>query len=235
MKAIYASKLYKTSTRKNKIHAAIQNPVNAELVSQLAKYLDEEYQTPEYLDGTQREAGQSEASMPSELDPGAGDDFSPSDNLVHVPSGGGGGLPPAPENPDMDPFSDAGEGGEDLGDDSGSEPESAADELPDEPIEESTKVMGCTNIDSSAIKGALNAQHDTAGVNRILTKENELWVYYNDDINLNNVMTQVIEYLNASGYTYLEFNRLARSDNAIVFQIIESQPIKSVEELDEQK
>ena len=73
MKAIYASKLYKTSTRKNKIHAAIQNPVNAELVSQLAKYLDEEYQSPEYL-GQGEESAPTQNSLPDELDPGAGDD-----------------------------------------------------------------------------------------------------------------------------------------------------------------
>lgn len=234
MKAIYASKLYKTSTRKDKIHAAIANPVNADLVSQLAKYLDEEYQTPEYLGGDpEADSSESSSSIPSELDPGAGDDFSPSDNLVHVPSSGGG-LPPFPDNPDTDPFSDN-EGGEDLDTEMPSddeEPESASDEIP---VEESTDIMACTNIDFHAIKGALNSQQDTAGVNRLITKENELWIYYNDDINLNNVMTQVIEYLNASGYTYLEFNRLARSDNAIVFQIATPQPVKPIEVVDEQK
>lgn len=232
MKAIYASKLYKTSTRKDKIHAAMESPVNAELVSQLAKYLDEDYQTPEYLGADSPDAHEAEAKMPEDLDPGASGDFSPSDNLVHVPSGGGGNLPPMPEDLDAEPFSDdegsdtIDEGGEDLG----------GDDLGDEDVvEESTRIMSCTDIDSAAIKGLLNSKQDTAGVNRLQSKESELWIYYNDDINLNNVMTQVIETLNAASYTYLEFNRLARSDNAIVFQFIEPQEMKSIEVEDESK
>ena len=43
--------------------------------------------------------------------------------------------------------------------------------------------------------------------------------YYDDKINLNNVMGPVLELLNAASYTYLQFNRLARTDNAIVFQV----------------
>jgi len=35
------------------------------------------------------------------------------------------------------------------------------------------------------------------------------------------VMIDVVDYLNASGQTNLEFNRLARSDNAMVFIINE--------------
>ena len=40
-------------------------------------------------------------------------------------------------------------------------------------------------------------------------------------MNLNNVMGSVIELVSALGYANLEFNRLARSDNAIVFQIVD--------------
>ena len=39
---IYSSKLYITSNRKDKIHAAINNPQNAELVQQLSEYLDDD-------------------------------------------------------------------------------------------------------------------------------------------------------------------------------------------------
>ena len=49
LQSIYASKLYKTSTRKSRIKAAVESPVNVELVAQLAKSLDEEYKTDEYL------------------------------------------------------------------------------------------------------------------------------------------------------------------------------------------
>ena len=106
------------------------------------------------------------------------------------------------------------------------ESDDSTDVQEDEPVEQSKKVTASKNIVndlSSAveqIKGTLNAQIETSGVNRILVKDKqELWVYYNDDINLNNVMGPVIELLNAAGFTYLAFNRLARSDNAIVFEI----------------
>ena len=41
LQRIYSSKLYVTSARKDKIHAAIQDPINMELVQQLSEYLDE--------------------------------------------------------------------------------------------------------------------------------------------------------------------------------------------------
>ena len=47
-------------------------------------------------------------------------------------------------------------------------------------------------------------------------------------------MIDVIEVLNAAGYTYLKFNRLARSNNAIVFDIsLTVDPIKSEKEIEE--
>ena len=42
LQRIYSSKLYVTSTRKDRIHAAIQDPINVELVQQLEDYLDDE-------------------------------------------------------------------------------------------------------------------------------------------------------------------------------------------------
>jgi hypothetical protein len=72
---------------------------------------------------------------------------------------------------------------------------------------------------ANEIKGFLNSKQDTTGVNRVQIKNDELWIYYNDDINLNNVMTNVINTLNAANYKYFEFNRLARTDNAMVFTV----------------
>ena len=45
MKAIFASKLYKASSRKDRIQAALNSLGNSELVQQLASSLDEEYKT----------------------------------------------------------------------------------------------------------------------------------------------------------------------------------------------
>lgn len=239
--AIYASKLYRASKRKDKIHAALMHKSNSELVTQLSSYLDEPYQKyavaqdseqPEdedaqvadnIDDGAEPEEGGSSAkghsapsshpsgsfSIPDSLDAGLDEDFNPADNLVTVDED------EIPEVSDTD-----------------TAPE------PDEPVEESENVYGSTDVTErvDVIKGTLNGQAETAGVSRVHVKDNEMWIYYKDDINLNNIMTAVIEYMNAAGYTDLEFNRLARSDNAIVFVINSVQEdIKPVEKDEEDK
>ena len=83
-----------------------------------------------------------------------------------------------------------------------------------------TDVTDHMDLEVQGIKGILNADASTFGVQRVQEKDKEVWIYYNDDINLNDVMVEVIEMMNKAGYTYLEFNRLARTDNAIVFVII---------------
>ena len=86
-----------------------------------------------------------------------------------------------------------------------------------------TDVTDHMHLEVQDIKGILNSREDTDGVSRVSTKDDkEVWIYYNDNVNLNDVMVQVIEELNRPGYTYLEFNRLARSDNAVVFVIIKN-------------
>lgn len=73
-----------------------------------------------------------------------------------------------------------------------------------------------------SIKGTLNSQQLTCGVTRVAVKDDEVWCYYNDSVNLNEVMVEAIDLVSKAGYSYLEFNRLARSDNAIVFVIIKN-------------
>lgn len=235
--AIYASKLYRASKRKDIIAAAFNDQKNAGLVTQLASYLDEPYQelakpkveVPEPSDadaqvaddvgegGAPKEGGSSAPRshghaggggsfhMPESLDAGLDEDFNPADNLVTID------------------------------DDEVPEVADAPDDTPEEPVEESENVYGSTNVldQVDVIKGTLNGSEATSGVSRIQVKENEFWIYYKDDINLNNIMTDVIEYMNAAGYTDLEFNRLARSDNAIVFVINSVQedikPMEAVE------
>ena len=86
-----------------------------------------------------------------------------------------------------------------------------------------TDVTDNMNLEVKDIKGILNAQDETSGVSRVSYKnDTEVWVHYNDNVNLNDVMIPAIELMNQSGYTYMEFNRLARSENAIVFVIIKN-------------
>jgi hypothetical protein len=221
---IFASKVYKTSRRKQAIQSALMLPNNEGLVQQLADALDEEYRplAQDPNDPTTQKAD--EAKDP--LDPGLDDDFDVESNLVHVSDnpGGSGPLGPKPSADDIDVDGPDGDGPDMEDKPDGDEPdveEGVDDSAPEEPVEESTKINACCDLDVSLIKGTLNANADTAGVARIVTKEKELWIYYNDDINMNDVMIDVVDYLNASGQTNLEFNRLARSDNAMVFIINE--------------
>ena len=236
LQRIYSSKLYVTSTRKDKIHAAIQDPVNAELVQQISDYLDDDAQII-----LKRAVDQEKAEDAGNADDG--EVVSPSNN-----SSAPGGSGSHHSSFSGSPVSDFGEdelADIDVPDDMGGE-ESA----PAEPVEESTKVNGkkitatsvlWTTIEDVAsecdtIQGTLNAREDTNGVIRMQVKDSELWIYYKDDANLNDKMIEVIEVLNSTGYTYLAFSRLARSNNAIVFDINlnTSEDIKSVKDIEEE-
>lgn len=235
MKAIFASKLYKASRRKDKIRAALDNPINAELVQQLRVYLDDEYINKDYLepdDPSYDSNSDSDNKDTRSIDKPPISPKSPTPVKFHPNS-----PLDIPDNPmdGDDPMSGAYDDGEN---DKNSSPEDNSNMSDNPNISESSNLNG-ENITSqtslykvpevlpiispdvvSEIKGTLNMRQDTSGVNRVLYKDDsEIWVYYNDKINLNNVMGPVIELLNASGYTYLDFNRLARTDNAIVFQV----------------
>lgn len=228
MKAIYSCKLYKTHPRKDKIKAAISNPINTELVSQLRSYLDDEYQ---HL------ADKPEPDVAYDLREDA-------DDLSSDVSDGGssGSLGPRPtsgslsakfdallgDEGDSDEFTDS-----DMGD-----LDSDADDVDDtdldteaetegelEEIGESTSISTPTDVNlADAVKSSLCQYPELSKFNRVIEKNNELWIHYNDDVNLNNIMGPVIEQLVDDHLDQLEFNRLARSDNAIVFQVSTDDP-----------
>lgn len=224
-RAIMASKIFMSSRDKAGIIAAINDPVNKELVTQLAEYVDEEYedllvQAPDPAEDTDTEVMDEqgmEDTVPENTEPN--------------------------DSPRPTPLSvKHGDALQDL-DESMPPPDNMDDAVPDEPSEAvtddataATKVGGTsitadtsiTPKESSValagiageIKGSLNARNDTSGVVRVLVKKDEeVWVYYADSINLNVVMEPVIRVLSSMGYYYLNFNRLARTDNAIVFLI----------------
>lgn len=235
MNAIFACKLYKSSKRKQKIQAALKNPVNAELVKQLSECLDDEYKPLTKLnDGVIKNV--------SDTDPVSESNSNGSSTSSHPRSSSGlGGLSSALSGLDDNPSIS-----EKYGDDLDAEGNEAfddtqidnnADSTITDDVSSSTAVKG-TSIQAdttltkplvenqvslsglaSELKGTLNARNTTAGVNRVSVKSNEIWIHYNDDINLNNVMTAVIDTLNSANYYILIFNRLARTDNAIVFTV----------------
>lgn len=218
MKAIYASKLYKSSKYKDKIRANIVNPVNTELVKQLSEYLSEEA-VEDVIDAVPDVDNPNDAQSK---------DFEKQVSVKHKSI-----STPKPDTRNIKNMSNS-DPNASLDDTTEFEDDEVVDndaesglEDSESNVDESSTVTG-TPIEAcdfdiysrvDEIKGLLNSRQDTSSVNRILIKDNEFWVYYNDSINLNNVMGPAIELLNAANYYYLEFNRLARSDNAIVFQI----------------
>ena len=250
LQRIYASKLYLTSSRKDRIHAAMNDSKNGELVQQLSEYLDEADKAK--LDEIVREkkAG-AEASKAEKVAEEALSEVAPSEDIpdernVFSPSYSGGGSFNPPSG-NFDDFASEPSSSEDAPESEGGEP--APEPPADEPVQESTAIYGeikadtgigdiLSNIASEAatIKGTLNGKAETAGVQRIAVDDKELWIYYEDDVNTRDIMVDVIEALNASAYTYLEFSRLARSNNAIVFDINlnTKEPIKSIKEVEEE-
>lgn len=235
MEAIFSCKLYKGSKRKAAIRAALENPINQELVVQLKKYLDPddlgELMKNQIEENKQEQEVEVEApedvvdDIPTEL-------VEDSQTVVHVASiehtGVADTVPASPE---------------DLADNVTEVPAVDEDVTPevDAQSEEVAAVESATalaNVDSSSteqllpsldtVKGQLNAKDSTAGVVRTRNVNDELWIYYDDKKNLNNLMGEVIESLQSSGFYNLEFNRLARTENAIVFQVSETSTVSEV-------
>lgn len=246
MEAIFASKFYKASTRKDGIKAALSDPINHELVQQLHEYIDDsEWRRVKELE--QQNTVQEEAvEQPTEESHGESTETSV-DNDSSTPSISHS-APSSPHKSDhhLSDMLKEEEGGEEIPDQPTSEESSDTEQAVT--VSESIDVDS-TTIEASfltipsisvakqtdSISGLLNANAETTGVRRCTMKsENELWIYYNDSINLNNVMEPVITLLNASDYSYLDFNRLARTDNAIVFSVTESPvPVEPISEDDE--
>lgn len=229
MDLIFSSKMFKSSKNKDRVRAAMNNPLNTELVTQLRSYLDEEYQTEEFLDDNKVKKDVPEDETKEVM---VEDEF---DKEFDSESRGSSAKAPSSPPKSAPPSSE---------DRSSEEVSSEEAEKSTEPeVEESTRVPGCKVFasdgyisemlasESDAIKGLLNSRQDTCGVARLSIKDSELWIHYNDNINLNNVMEPVIALLNSAGYSKLNFNRLARTENAIVFFLDEiSNPVAVKEE-----
>ena len=230
--AIFCSKSLEDQKR---IIAATVDPVNLELVEQIATYLDPEYQTRQNLD---RNYDKDDSSVP--VEPSESQDKS-EDIDVNVSS-----TPHSAPMSIADRFSSLSDKFDESNDESESEvSEEVTEESIEEPVEEQPELESSTKIAESAITattnvnvvdldsllGTLNVKDDTNGAVRVKSIDNEVWIYYNDKVNLNNIMEAVIKTLSQSGYVNLEFNRLARSENAIVFVNVESAALpETVEE-----
>lgn len=230
---IFASKFYKTSPRKDKILAAMNDPVNLELVTQLKSYLDPE-DTKELKDN--------QSSVKS-VELSHDDNSTGSTSSAPPPLNEHSGSPSPMTDEILDDF---GTGEPTALDDE----ETKIDEPGIEDIEEGEPVASATSTDvgpeikatpSSSIiiadiKDALS-DNSIENVSRVAVRHgNEAWIYFEDDVNLNSVMDSVIDVLedksSSDNYSSMQFNRLARSNNAIVFEFTSVSPIKTVDEVD---
>ena len=217
LERIFSCKLYLASSHKARILSNILDPINTELVQQLSSMLDENALIEEEsVSNTNTEKRDNEPEENIE-------ESSKGIVINRVPHSTTDEKDTVPDNKEQ---SDNNTDSLDLEHDNDDSPKETSenDEID---IKESIKIHNKTEIQGSSsiiididpIFGLLNSIDSTAGVARIQKKDNELWVYYEDKINLNSVLEAVISELNSSMYTYLEFNRLARSNNAIVFLI----------------
>jgi hypothetical protein len=198
--------MYKSSTRKSKIQAALSNPVNQPLVTQLRSYLDDEYRKEEILEpDIEMKKGKGSPVKDEHIDESSKDGKKLIDDKKVID--------------DNTKFSNPNGGKEDIDVEDADKDNNSSED--DNNVNSSKKCAIRSSIDLDSLKGTMNAVSDTCGVQRVKIDEDkkELWVYYNDDINLNDIMTPLIELLESSSYNYLIFNRLARSGNAVVFEI----------------
>lgn len=242
MKSIYACKLYKSSTRKDKIQAALSDVVNVELVKQLEEYLDEEYMPvtdvgTENLETSdvERVTDSDEAGeTPTPSTHGSGHVGSPSGDSLSEKYGDELDAEGSDKFEATQPHVDVSDDDSEDDSDAITKDANASTKTGKESIFAETVVTSSPvhSLDLSCLvgelKGTLNVRASTSGVVRVLVKNDEVWIYYNDETNLNNVMTPVIEFLNAANYGYLTFNRLARTDNAMVFTVNANDTLNTV-------
>lgn len=208
MNQIYSCKLYKASRRKQKIQSALANPVNEPLLVQLREYLDDEYITEDILEPERSEnsKGGKPADNLKTSDSKEDSQNTPIDKSTSKSSDKSSSVIDSPSN-SQDPV----------------ELEDSEDNKEDSKGVTSAVTASLASIsvlDIDSLKGLLNSTDETSGIirSKLDTDKKELWLYYQDSVNLNDVMTPVIELLEAANYQYLTFNRLARSVNAIVFE-----------------
>lgn len=223
LEAILSSKFYKSSTRKEKILAAYNNPVNSELVKQLTSSLDDKYKQKLVQEVREDKEKQEklDARVPdSALEFKENEKYSnpePSRSRASESRSTNDSLSPTPTDKQDEPAAPA----EDNIDSSDIDTNSSTYTRNKQRVVASLVRNESITAEqlSDEVKGILNLKDTTEGVARTSVKDEELWIYYNDNINLNNIMSEVIETLNSADYTFLIFNRLARTDNAIVFEI----------------
>lgn len=236
MNWVLNSRVYKNSKFKEKILASANDPINKALVEQVNSYVDSKY-----VFKLQKELEEAKAKL-AEQDEGEefiGDENEGSDSPVGSKSSGSRSITHTSSTPlSFTPSEDfesssSSDGDEEFDFDDIEIQDGDSESSEDEgEIEESTSVDGEVIISSTVttlddvsqyvgdIVGILNLRDDTVGCLYASIKgTDELWVYYDKKVDASQIVENVNKELQRIQCFFLEFNRVSRDDNAIVFTI----------------
>lgn len=220
-KAIFSSKMFLSSKNQRKIRAAFEDDENIELIQQLDEYLGDEYirlKKPKKDDVDREDLDTELKSKKNDSEHDVNDSGNTVDTGIKA-------IRPSKQADDTEQDTSELDTDTDKSDES-----EDSDKIENSTAIKSTTIIMHPEYEDAVneIKGFLNANSTTAGVSRVRKKDDEIWIYYKDSVNLNNIMDTVIELLSVDGYLWMIFNRLARSENAIVFAILEDDTLKNL-------
>lgn len=226
LKYIYGCKMFRSSSRKNHIKANIANPINVELVQQIQDLTDDSEDTVEKVNPSENKSERKILKGPSSSPSGGSYSTSlshgsePSEDDIFIPDETDNNGNKDENFDDSDSLDTSDESvDEDTSD------ENVDEDTSDENVESSEAITAVVEdeLDINQLKSILNESSSlTYGVSRISERNNEVWVYYNDDVNLNPMLSDIIYAVESSKFKNLEFNRIARSDNAVVFEKVDN-------------
>lgn len=219
MSAILQSTIFKGSKNKAAILAAINDPINRELIQQVDSFTSKvESPEGEVLDEVDTQPSENSGEG---MSAGMGGGF----------SGGGfsGGGDFGDFEGEGEEFEGEGSEGEEFEGSEGDLPDTESSDIDDteEPeIESSTNIEANTYVTAervyttvNEIPGTLNLLDTTKGAIQCVLKDNAIWIYYDGEVDINSVLEGVTRTLMSKGYNFLEFDRVVRDKNAIVYTI----------------
>lgn len=235
MSLIMSSELFKSSKNKSKILSTISNPINKELVKQLESYVKvSDLTDADNPEGSKLDdSTESNSSYPEVNTDDASSEDTQKPEQTHTSN-------PASFVPndsyDTSETDDSEETSSEGSDEDNNTEDESSDDSDSNDVNESTSTNK-TEIKSSTyvtadivakavneLPGALNLSDDTKGVDYAAFKTNannanEVWIYYDSEVDISKILSNVVTYLLSSGYYYLQFNRVSRDDNALVFVV----------------
>ena len=234
MEWITNSKLFKASKDQDKILAAIQNPVNKQLVQQLTSYVDSDYaeKLKSRNDDNLNDVDNSNNKNSNESENQEIDININTESTSHHSSPSMN-FNPSVELPEESITEETPES--DVEAPSSPTPESSSESS--ENVNESTKLAQDSKIIASTyttiedvskavleLPGILNLREETAGVEYADLKSNanhnnEIWIYYNSTVDISKILCDINVVLYEAGLYFLEFVKVSRDDNAAVFAI----------------